>query len=56
MIGLILIACGVIGLWGTLFKTPVNIGYIGLIIQMLFIALFVFYIMFGMGAITIKGA
>lgn len=53
MIGSILIACGVIGLWGILFKTPVNIG---LIIQMLFIALFVFLIMFGMGAITIKGA
>lgn len=56
MIGLILIVCGVIGLWGILFKTPVNIGYIGLIVQMLFIALFVFLIMFGVGAITLKGA
>lgn len=49
MIGLILIVCGVVGLWGIIFKTPVNIGYIGLIIQMLFIVLFVFFIMFGGG-------
>lgn len=53
---LLIVTCGVIGLWGILFKTPVNTGYIGFIIQMLFIALFVFFIMFGAGAITIKGA
>lgn len=54
MIGLVIIVCGVVGLWGILFKTPID--YIGLIIQILFIALFVFFIIFGVGTITIKGA
>lgn len=56
MIGLILIICGAIGLWGTIFKTPLVESYFSITLKLLLIAVFVSFIFLGTGAIELKGA